>query len=104
MPRIPEAWECTFCPPFLNLSFSVSKVLSEPNNYILSVCFDSGFLISRCAGAAFTKVTNESSGGSCGDLRNINSPNSSDRLILLTIIANVLSILVSILRLLEMMA
>lgn len=112
MPRTLPVYTCALCPQFANLTRSVSCVLHAAHRYVMSVCGARFSLVSQCAGgflAASNSGTNSSSGYNDAhecpnnlsqNPRRMKPPN--DFAEFLHLLASVLSIIVSVLRLLEM--
>lgn len=104
MPRTPQVCTCVFCPHLSNVARSVSCVLHAAHCYLVSACSAPLSLVSQCAGA-FSSTP--SSGGTTSDSSEnpgrIKPPNTFETVTLfLTLLASVLSIIVSVLKLLEM--
>ena len=99
MPRVPQVYTCAICPHFLKLSRSASRALFS--------------LISQCAGAFSStpgdaNSTSKNEPNNCANNSNENPkkvkpPNPVDDVALfLNLLAHVLAIVVSVLKLLEM--
>jgi hypothetical protein len=104
MPRVPLVCTCVFCPHLLNLARSVSCVLHAAHYYLVSVCSAPLSLVSRCAGVfSSTPGDRGTASDSSENPGRIKPPNTFETVTLfLTLLASVLSIIVSVLKLLEM--
>lgn len=110
MPRVPQVCTCVFCPHLSTLTCSVSFVLNAAHYFLVSVCCAPFSLLSQCAGtpsdAGATlsyKDSNESANNSSESPRRIKPPNAFETVALfLNLLASVLAIFVSVLKLLEM--
>jgi hypothetical protein len=111
MPRTLPVYTCVFCPHSSNLRCSISFVLHAAHTYHVSVCRTHFFLVSQCAGGFLPPRTatssyseaNQSAGNSNKNPRQIKFPNNVETVALfLNLLASVFSIVVSVLRLLEM--
>ena len=112
MPRTPQVGTCVFCPHLSNLTRSVSCVLDAAHCFLVSVCCAPFSLVSQCAGTPSDAGTtsklgyngaNESANHSNQKPRRVKPPNSVATVALfLNLLASVLTIVVSVLKLLEM--
>jgi hypothetical protein len=103
MPRTPQVGTCVFCPHLSNLIRLVSCVLHAAHCYLVAVCGAPFSLVSQCAGAFSSRPSNAGTNDSSENPRRMKPPNAFETVMLfLILLANVLSIVVSVLRLLEM--
>ena len=86
MPKVPEVGTCVFCPQFSSLGSSLVVRVS---------------IISRCAGGPLPE-TKDNPKAPCKSGSSIKPPNLQNEALWITIVAGLLSILVSILKLLEL--
>ena len=87
MPKVPEVSTCVFCPQLSSLGSSLVVHVS---------------IISRCAGGPLPEQTKDNPKEPCKSGSSTKPPNLQNEALWITIVAGLLSILVSILKLLEL--
>ena len=116
MPRVPEVCTRVFCPHFSKLGSSIARTLSAAKFHLSSVCSVGFPAISRCAGGPLPSQSASGDTSNMGIAQTGNSVNLfqgngssikppnpfQHETLWITIVASLLSILVSILKIAEL--